>query len=146
MQRFHFRLAALLKYRKVQKEQAILKYNEAVAELINENDRLRNFKQMFQDNIVDFTTRQQKVISPEILKTYYRFFDRLRGEISKQNERVTKAEERCHHCRQILENTTVAYKVVDKLYEQKLLDYRAGLIASEQKILDEIGICNYKRE
>lgn len=146
MQSFKFRLETLLKFRKMQKEQAQITFWQATNQFRIEKEKLNSLQGKLLENINLLRTFQQRLLSVETFKSFQYYFDKMKEEIHKQEESVRSADEYRQNCLSILEDSMKNCKVVEKFREKKFQNYQVELIKEEQKMLDEIGLQLYVRE
>lgn len=146
MQSFKFRLETLLKFRKMQQEQAQITFWQATNQFRIETEKLTKLQGKLLENINLLRTFQQRVLSVETLKSFRYYFDKMKEEIHKQEESVRCSDEHRQKCLSVLEDSMKNCKVVEKFKEKKFQNYQVELIKEEQKMLDEIGLQLYVRE
>jgi flagellar FliJ protein len=146
MQSFKFRLETLLKFRKMQKEQAQIAFWQATNQFRIEKEELTKLQGKLSENISLLRTFQQQLLSIETFKTFHYYFDKIKEEISKQENSVKCADEYRQKCLIMLEEAVKNHKVVEKFRDKKFQKYQIDLIKEEQKMLDEIGLQLYVRE
>ncbi|SMC65971.1 flagellar export protein FliJ [Sporomusa malonica] len=139
MKKFRFRLETLLRFRKMQEEQAQIKLAEAATQLHKQQEFLNLLQNQLASNI-DLLSREQAA-SPtiETLKTFSYYIDKIKRDITKQQEQVDKADSYRQECLVELESAIKQRKLVDNLREKRLEQYHNELLQEEQKILDELG-------
>lgn len=147
MQRFQFRLETLLKFRRIQKEQAQIKFSEALNKLHTEQELLLDLENKLAESMDALRSRQQeqKLLTLETLKVFSNYFDRIKSDIIIQNEKVTEADGYCKECLAALEEAVKKSKLVEKLRVKRLQQYQADALHEEQKILDEMAMQIYIR-
>lgn len=146
MKSFKFRLESLLKFRKMQKEQAQISFWQATNQFRIEKEELARLEEEILKNMSLLRTSQQELLSIETFKSYQYYFDKMKKEIRQQEQSVKLADEYRHKCLSSLEDAVKGHKVVEKFREKKLQNYQVELLREEQKILDEIGLQLYVRE
>jgi flagellar FliJ protein len=146
MKSFKFRLEALLKFRKMQEEQAQILFWQATNQFRIEKEELAKLEENVLQNMNLLRNFQQNLLSIETFKSFHHYFDKMKKEIQQQNESVKRADESRQECLKNLEEAVKGHKVVEKFREKKIQDYQAELLKEEQKILDEIGLQLYVRE
>jgi flagellar FliJ protein len=146
MQSFKFRLETLLKFRKMQKEEAQIAFWQATKQFQIEKEELARLQGKLLENISLLRTFQQQMLSIETFKTFQYYFDKIKEEIHRQEGSVKRADEYRQKCLTKLEEVVKNHKVVEKFREKKFQKYQVDLIKEEQKMLDEIGLQLYVRE
>lgn len=147
MQRFQFRLETLLKFRKIQKEQAQIKFSEALNKLHTEQELLLDLENKLAESMDALRSRQQeqKLLTLETLKVFSNYFDKIKSDIIVQDKKVTEADVYCKECLAALEQTVKDSKLVEKLREKRLQQYQAEALHEEQKNIDEMAMQIYIR-
>lgn len=146
MQKFHFRLETLLKYRTMQKEQIEIKFAQATQVMEAERERLVEMNETMAKNMEVLRDKQQEVLPVETLKVFQNFFDKIKEEICGQSQRVQAAEQYQAQCLRELEDIVKQVDIVEKLRVKRVLQYRLEQLAEEQKTLDEIGLQLHVRD
>ena len=146
MKPFRFRLEALLEFRKMQKEQSQIAFVQATNQLSNEKEILIELEAKLAESIALRNTRQQQSLTIDIFKSFRYYFDKISGDIAKQNQCIIQASEHREECLRTLSDAEKKYKIVEKFREKKLQHYQMEAINEEQKLLDEIGLQIYIRE
>ncbi|SFL72109.1 flagellar export protein FliJ [Pelosinus propionicus] len=146
MKSFKFRLETLLKFRKMQKEQAQILFWQATNQFRIEKEKLSNLEEDVLRNMNLLRNFQQTLLSIETFKSFQHYFDKMKTEIQQQKDSVKRADEYRLECLKKLEDAVKGHTIVEKFREKKIQDYQAELLKEEQKILDEIGLQLYVRE
>jgi flagellar FliJ protein len=145
MKKFRFRLETLLKFRKMEEEQAQIKMAEANLRLIKEQELLDQFNHILATSLTLLTQEQTGSPTVETLKTFSYYIDKIKRDIINQQAQVVKAETYRHECLTVLEAAVKQRKLVDNLREKRLEQYKAELLQDEQKVLDELGTQTFMR-
>jgi flagellar FliJ protein len=145
MQRFQFRLETLLKYRAMQQEQAQVKFAEALQQLNTEEEKLAGLNNKLSDSVSAFCEKQvrHELVSIADFQVFSNFFAQIKVMIDLQQEKVSAAEAHRYECLLALEEAVKNYKLVERLKEKRLLEYRAEFLHEEQKQLDEMASQRY---
>lgn len=146
MKKFQFRLDTLLKFRKMQKEEAQLKFAQAANQLKVEQEHLSKIENNLEQSVNLFRNCQSEVLTVDKLKSFHNYFDKIREDIKIQVDCVNKAELLRVECLKVLESAVKNYEAVGNLRAKRLLQYQAEVLSEEQKILDELGLQNYVRK
>lgn len=146
MQSFKFSLEALLNFRKMRKEQVQIIFWQATNQYSIEKEKLTGMKGKLLENLSLLRTLQQQPLSIEKFQSFQYYFDKIKKDISKQQECVMRAEEYRQQCLHDLEEAVKNHKLVEKFREKKFQNYQVEVIKEEQKMLDEIGLQLYVRE
>ncbi|MDU4959908.1 MAG: flagellar export protein FliJ [Sporomusaceae bacterium] len=140
MQRFRFRLEALLHFRKLQTEQAQARLGEATVEWQKQSQTLQSLQSEEREAAVYFRQLQQTPVTADDFVAFHAYKQMLKNKISCQTEAVATAAAQREECRQQLAETLKRQKLVEKLKEKRLQQYNEELLRLEQKELDEIGL------
>lgn len=146
MKKFRFRLETLLKFRKMQEEQAQLKLAEATNRLLTEREVLGGLHSKLTFNLDLLNKEQTSNPTIETLKTFSYYIDKIKSDIITQQDQVTKATAYRQECLYVLEAAIKQRKLVDNLREKRLEQYNNEVLQEEQKILDELGTQAYVRD
>ncbi|MEN6565680.1 MAG: flagellar export protein FliJ [Veillonellales bacterium] len=146
MQRFTFRLEALLNFRKMKKEQAqsqlamaTLQYHKEVKVLTKFEEELSQYQKLF-------CQRQCQKVTVELFKSFHNYIDKINKDILRQKDFVAAAEKNRQECLQIFEEAAKNCEAVEKLREKRFQQYQITVLQEEQKYLDEIGAQQYARK
>jgi flagellar export protein FliJ len=142
---FTFRLETLLKFRRMQEEQAQLKLAEATAVYLAEKERLAALEQALAGHVADYRRQLQGSLTVALLKILRDYNDRINGDISQQRGRLEAAEAERRECLAALEAAARDRKLVEKLREKRLSQYQAEALHEEQLRLDELGLLAFSR-
>jgi flagellar FliJ protein len=142
---FQFRLETLLKFRRLQEEQAQIKLAEATAAYVAEQERLAGLEEELADHVADYRRRLREPVTVATLKMFRDYYDKLKGTIAHQQERVAAADQIRRECLAALAAAAKARKLVEKLKEKRLAQYQAETLREEQKLLDELGLQAFSR-
>ncbi len=145
MRPFQFRLETLLKFRRMQEEQAQIKLAEATAQYVAEREALAALETELAGHVADYRRTLAEPVTVAVLKTFRDYNDKLKGDISLQHIRVESAAHRRQECLTALEEAARARKLVEKLREKRLAQYQAEALLEEQKLLDELGLQAFVR-
>lgn len=146
MQKFKFRLEALLKVRLMEEEQAQVKVAEATRHYDKEKTLLDDLEAKLSANMTDIRNRHHQFPTIATLKILQIYDDKLREDICQQQSKLEDADNYRQECIRKLEIAVQQRKLVEKLREKKLSEYNFLLNREEQKSLDEIGIQLYSRK
>lgn len=148
MRKFQFGLEALLRLRRIQKEQSQIKLAAAVNRLRREQELLAELQGKLSRNLVEFRTFQeeQATVPIDTLKVFDDFFDKIKRAIVEKHEHIAQAEVHRQTCLAALTETAKQCKIVEKLREKRLQQYYGETLREEQKQLDEMGSQIFARE
>lgn len=140
MLRFRFRLEALLKYRKLQTNQAQAKLGQAITEWQNQLAVLNTLYEQAEQLADHLREIQQTAITVDELIACHEYGQFLKSSIKQQKEAVHKAEQYCEICREQLSEALKRQKLVEKIKEKRWNQFSEEMLRQEQKELDEIGL------
>ncbi len=146
MKKFRFRLETLLKFRKMQEEQAQIKLAEATNRLRTEQELLGGLQHKLTVTLGLLNKAQAGNPTIETLKAYSYYVDKIKSDIIAQQELVAKAAAYRQECLIVLEAAIKQRKLVDNLREKRFEQYNYQLLQEEQKILDELGTQAFVRD
>ncbi len=145
MRPFQFRLETLLKVRRMQEEQAQVKLAEATAAFVAEQELLTALEVDLAGHVADYRRQLRETVPVATLKMLRDYYDKLKGDIARQQENVAAADGKRRECLAVLEEAAKARKLVEKLKEKRLAQYQAEELLEEQKLLDELGLQAFSR-
>lgn len=145
MKRFQFRLETLLKFRKMEEEQAQIKLTEANIRLYKEQELLQQLQNQLTACLELLSREQTASPTIETLKTFSYYIDKTKRDIVGQQEQIVKAEAHRQECLAVLEEAVKQRKLVDNLREKRLEQYNREVLQEEQKVLDELGTQAFMR-
>ena len=85
-------------------------------------------------------TGEGKKVTIGVIMTYNSFFNWKRDQIEKQQEVILRATQDKQQKLKILMKLMTYLKSIEQLKEKRLNEYKAEVLAEEQKTLDEIGL------
>jgi flagellar protein FliJ len=145
MKKFRFRLETLLKFRKMEEEQAQIKMTEANMRLYKEQEFLNQFQNKLLGSLTLLSEEHAGSPTIETLKTFSYYIDKIKKDIIFQQEQIVKAEAYRQECLVGLEAAMKQRKLVDNLRKKRLEQYNIELLQDEQKVLDELGTQAFMR-
>ncbi len=145
MKQFKFQLDALLRMRRLQQEEAQMHLAQAISRYQAEVLVLERLQDEHKAQLHQFRAEQAKKQTVDTLKNYCFYIDKLNVNITVQHEQVEAAEQYRCTCLAALAEATTKLKLVEKLREKRLAEYKAELLQQEQKMLDELGMQVFMR-
>jgi len=142
---FQFRLETLLKFRRMQEEQAQVALAEATAAFVAEQEALSALETELAAYVDDYRRKRREPVEISTLKMLRDYYDKLKGDIARQQGRVDDADRKRRECLAVLEEAAKARKLVEKLKEKRFAQYQAEALLEEQKLLDELGLQAFSR-
>jgi flagellar FliJ protein len=140
MQRFQFRLEALLTYRKLQTDQAQAELGRATVEWQNQLVTLNTLFDESEQLVDRLRQIQQTAFLVDDLICCHEYEQHLRIRILQQQKSVHLAEQYCNESRERLSEALKRQKLVEKIKEKRWTQFSEELLRQEQKELDEIGL------
>lgn len=146
MRRFKFRLQSLLDFRERQKEQAQAKTAAAEQQLQQSQQLLQQLDAELVQSAANFYQQQHnKAISINTFKVFNNYLDKIKREITAQQDKVYQAETYYAACRRELNVLSKNCKLIEQIKDKGWQDYKHQMLAEEQKTLDELGLQAYVR-
>ena len=142
MKKFKFQLETLLKVTKRKKDDAEMKFAEASRYLEECRAQLQTLMRELQEVQEEFSasTGVGKKISIGRIVIYNQFIDWKRKQIEDQQQVILKATQEKQQKLRILMKIMTYLKSIEQLKEKRFNEYKAEMLAEEQKTLDEIGL------
>ena len=142
MKKFKFQLETLLKVTRRKKDDAELKFAEASRYLEECRAKMQALMRELQEVQEEFAemTGEGKKVTIGVIMTYNSFFNWKRDQIEQQQQVILRATQDKQQKLKILMKLMTYLKSIEQLKEKRLNEYKAELLAEEQKTLDEIGL------
>ena len=142
MKKFKFQLETLLKVTKRKKDDAEMKFAEASRYLEECRAQLQVLMRELQEVQEEFAalTGEGKKITIGRIMVYNQFFNWKREQIEQQQQVILKATQDKQQKLKILMKIMTYLKSIEQLKEKRFNEYKAEILAEEQKTLDEIGL------
>ncbi len=145
MRGFQFKFDTLLRYRERQKDIQEVCLAQAQLDVIRAESRLEQVRDERQKSIGNVTELQRNGADPAEIKEYYDYLNHLgrneKDAASQLCEKITSHEK----VRLELIEASKREKVVSKLKENQLQDFKQEITKSDAKALDEIAIAQFRR-
>ena len=141
MKKFKFQLETLLKVTRRKKDDAEMAFAEVSRRLEEHRARLQELLQELKEVQQEYAemTSEGKTVTVGVIVTYNNFFNWKREQIEQQQQLILKTmQERQQKLKKLMELITYL-KSIEQLKEKRLREYKAELLAEEQKFLDELG-------
>jgi flagellar FliJ protein len=145
MQPFNFRLETLLKFRRIQEEQAQIALAQATAAYLAAQEVLTGLEAKLERHTDAFRLRRQERVTVATLKMFQNYHDRIKEDITNQSIQVESAARLRLECIKKMEEAVKARKLVEKLREKRLRQHNFEVLQEEQKHLDELGLQVFTR-
>ena len=142
MKKFKFQLETLLKVTRRKKDDAELKFAEASRYLEECREKMQALMRELQEVQEEFAemTGEGKTVTIGVIMTYNSFFNWKRDQIEQQQQVILRATQDKQQKLKILMKLMTYLKSIEQLKEKRFNEYKAELLAEEQKMLDEIGL------
>lgn len=142
MKKFKFQLETLLKVTRRKKDDAELKFAEASRYLEECRAKMQALMRELQEVQEEFAemTGVGKTVKVGVIMTYNSFFNWKRDQIEQQQQVILRATQDKQQKLKILMKLMTYLKSIEQLKEKRLNEYKAEVLAEEQKTLDEIGL------
>ena len=142
MKKFKFQLETLLKVTRRKKDDAELKFAEASRYLEECRTKMQALMRELQEVQEEFAemTGEGKKVTIGVIMTYNSFFNWKREQIEQQQDVILRATQDKQQKLKILMKLMTYLKSIEQLKEKRLNEYKAEVLAEEQKTLDEIGL------
>ena len=137
--RFQFKLQRLLEFRTLRENQVRDQFALATKQFLIEKERLNQFRETLNENIVAMRNLQEEASSLGLLKIFQEYIDTVRERISRQTHTVQVAANYRAECQKLFEEASKKRKAVDNLKEKRLIQYQEMVLQDEQKYLDELA-------
>lgn len=141
MKKFKFQLETLLNVTRRKKDDAEMAFAEVSRRLEEHRAHLQELLHELQDVQKEYAemTSEGKTVTVGVIMTYNNFFNWKREQIEQQQQLILKTmQERQQKLRKLMEVMTYL-KSIEQLKEKRLREYKAEMLAEEQKFLDELG-------
>lgn len=143
--KFKFPLQKVLEHRKIKENLAQKDFQEAVNLLNEEQARLNQMSQQIQNAHLQagaFTS--QGGAQGPALSQIHEFLQGQQVRIQRQVQKVQEFEKLVEAKREILRQSALEYKIMEKMRENKFEEYRAERLSNDQKEMDEQAILRFK--
>lgn len=143
--KFKFRLQKLLEARKISQDLAQRDFQLAMNELNLEESKIEQMDQLKQDSYLRLGELQLNggANAASELQEIFVFQQGLVLKRQLQLIQVQQALELVEKKREILQQATIEYKMIERLKEKKLEEFRHEVDRSEQKEADEMSILRF---
>jgi len=140
MKKFSFKLQKVIDVKESIEKQKMMELAEAEREVKIEKEKLQKLLTKKQRYIELFTEKKENgPINASDANQFLRYIDKLRKDIEKQKERIEIKIKEAERRRNDLIEIVKDKKILEKLRENKLVDYKKDVIKQEQNFLDEVG-------
>lgn len=145
MKRFHFSLEKVLLVRAIREQLARVKLARALELMQREEERLATMQERYHQARGLILTRAKEGVTALEMSLHFRYLDVFLGETRIQEGRVAAAQAGAVQARRELLLTRQEKKAMEKLKDRRRQQYRKGVLAEEQKQLDETGVTSFRK-
>jgi flagellar FliJ protein len=145
MRGFKFKLQAVLDHR--QKKEDILKKELADKKMRYEREKmiLAQLRKKLSDTQQDLRNKQKDRFEAAEAAVYSKYFDRAEREIEFQLIKLTDIASEVQKAQDRLLEAAKDKKIIEKLYDKQLKEYKQELDRLEQAMTDELSTVRYNR-
>lgn len=131
MKKFQFTMAALLKVKEALKKQQQAEMAKIVIELNRLKDQRRSLEQAFDRESQDYAAAARSGALPQRMDQFARYFALLREKQKQVDVQIRQKEQEHRACKQRLVKTMQEQKMLEKLREKQLEEYRIEVAREE---------------
>lgn len=139
VKRFRFRLQTLLNIEQNKEKQAQIAFSRAVQELRRQEETLARQEAEYRREQGAMAEAIRSGRSPRHLASYDALFQALKHRMQEQQQRIAQAKEAAEAARQELAERTRQRKILEKLKENAVAEYKEEVRHVEIATLDEVG-------
>jgi len=145
---FKFRLQSVLDARQKKFEDCQLEFAKAKNKLHRENLIMANFVKAFNETILSLEeVLKSGDIDQTIIFVHQNYIFKVKEDTKKQKKVIETAEKELEEKNQLMLEALKAKKVMEKLREKALDEFKENINRHEMLLIDEIATCRYaKRE
>ena len=145
MQTFRFSLEKVLQFKTQRENEQSARLAQLQRELLNQRHRLAELLKEQQQVLAQWEQIQRGTLSPKIIALYQRHLEYLRRCSYDQRELIDVLDRELEEERRLLLRMSKERRVLERLKERQLEEYRSELMSKEQGFLDEVGNNLYVR-
>lgn len=140
MKKFKFKLSALLDHRKRKEDDGKRKLADYKKQLQTESDVLSEFEEKLKGCRKDLEIKQSNGLKSHELKIFSNYMISLKEKIHVQSQKVAEYINLVEYQRKTLVDLSKERKAIERLQDNKHIDYLKKVRSDEQKILDELAV------
>ncbi len=145
--KFKFPFENVLKHRKILEDLAQRDFQESLAVLNEEIQKLEKMKEeVHQARITAFERQSHGGSAAPALSQVHDFLKGQDVRIERQQNKVQEFQKGVENLREILRQKAIDYKIIESLKDTKRAEFKKESNAKEQKISDEVGTMRFLRE
>ncbi len=137
---FHFKLQAVLDYRKLLEEKLMFECAEARRRLDDERETLQRMRREVADLVLQLKSRGERRLSAPDVSFYLSYINHLKGEGRRQEGVVSRIGEKLEKKRMELAEAAGNRRVLEIMREKRFREYKTYVNDREQKELDEAAV------
>jgi flagellar FliJ protein len=145
VQTFRFSLEKVLQFKTQRENEQSARLAQLQRELLNQRHRLAELLKEQQQVLAQWEQIQRGTLSPKIIALYQRHLEYLRRCSYDQRELIAFLDRELEEERRLLLRMSKERRVLERLKERQLEEYRSELMSKEQGFLDEVGNNLYVR-
>ncbi len=136
---FQFKLQTLLNYRRQREETFQQEFAEIKQTWEEQRETLKKYHDQWKECIDGWRSIQNESLSILEISLYQKYMLRLKHEIIQQADKVKDCLQKMDKMREILLSARKDKKIIEKLQENHLNEYRMDQLKKEKKFLDEVA-------
>lgn len=145
--KFKFPLQAVLKHRKILENLAQKEFSQVQALLLEEELHLQHLESQLHESFMTAGAASAAGGTLSAKLDQITEFKKLQGVlIINQKKRVQEVQNMVESKREILRAAAVEYKIMERLREKKLEEFKYSMQIEEQKELDELSILRFEKD
>lgn len=145
--KFKFPFENVLKHRKILEDLAQKDFQQALAALNEEIQKLEKMKEDVQRaRVTAFERQSHGGSAAPALSQVHEFLKGQDVRIERQQNKVQEYQKGVENLREILRQKALDYKIIERLKDRKKDEFKKAVNDKEQKISDEVGTVRFLRE
>lgn len=137
MKKFRFTLQTLYNVKSTEETEARTRLAEIIAERDKLNEQLEEIKRLYQQRSEEYHKECKRGISGTKVREYGRYFQYLGDERKKLEAMLRECELRLEQCQRVLLKLINEKKVLDRMRDEQLEEYKKEVRADEDKTLED---------
>lgn len=147
MAKFRFPLQKVMQHRKTVEELAQRDYQEALAQLNIENEKLEKMQnQIVMARESSFARETEGGRAAPALSQVHDFIKGQDIRIERQKERIKECQSLVENLQEILRQKAIEYKMIESLKDRRLEKFKVEQRKIEQKRMDDTSLMRFRRE
>lgn len=145
MRTFRFSLEKVLQFKTQQENELSSQLAQLQREFLNQRRRLSQIMEEQQNTLTQWEHAQQDTLSLKVVSLYQGHLEYLRRRCHFQREHIAVLDRELEEHRRLLIRMSKERRILERLKERQLAEYRSELMSKEQGFLDEVGNNLYLR-